>query len=255
MQSQSFFKNFVSTLYRLFSGKFHDQDKKFSFYYFSWVAFLFFLTGFGLVNQNPFVLFSPFSLYRIPVSDTRRPVPIFLSDSDGTLYKTTRKMLFDASLRKNILTLVGEIAKSPFFEMERNAELVHIRKNLKQLLNLQSAVISIWTLENDTTVIIDLREATLNREIELIKIQAETAISYTSIYEEAKANIDKEKIKTEARAQRMQTLEYTFKVLEKTIFENFPNVKSIGFKLDGHSKNIASMNYNLSEPKTRVSGE
>ena len=198
------------------------------------------------------MLLSPFTIYQFPVSDTRSSVPIFLSDSDGTLYRASRKMLFGASLRKNILTLMGEVAKSPFFEMENNSELVNISKNLKQLLNLQSAVISIWTLENDAMVIIDLREATLNREVELIKIRSETAASYTSIYEEAKANIDKDKIKAEARAQRMQTLEYTFQVLEKTIFENFPTVKSISFKLDGSSKNIANMNYNLLETKTRA---
>lgn len=248
---QNSIKLFLGQLIRIYKGDIQKEDKKFLFLYISWFLFLLLLVSFALVGKSPLVLLTPFSFFDMPKLDQRTFIPIFLSDGGEQVYPSKRKVLWDKDTKKNIYSIIGEIGKSPFYESDSSNDVTQLNQNLKKLPNLQTAVISIWLIDKDSTLIIDMREKTILKEVESLKIRTASSYSYSTIYEEAKANIDKKKIENENKMARMKLLKSTFVVLEKTIFENLPNIKSILFRLDGTNKKIEDLEYDLSEAKAR----
>jgi hypothetical protein len=55
----------------------------------------------------------------------------------------------------------------------------------------------------------------------------------------------------ELQAARVKVLNTALRALEKTIFENFPTIETIEFKLNGISKDFAGLEYKLTEVKKR----
>ena len=61
----------------------------------------------------------------------------------------------------------------------------------------------------------------------------------------------KKKREEEVRLARVKVLNTALLALEKTIFENFPSIETLEFKLNGHSKELSGLEYKLNEIRKR----
>ncbi|MCP5503117.1 MAG: hypothetical protein H7A25_24675 [Leptospiraceae bacterium] len=247
------FRLFTTVSKRILSisaGNYSKKDTRFLFFYFSWFFALMFYMGFYLVGKNPLSLLLPFSHFHFPVPEKRSDKTLYLSDGQGNVFKSSRKVYFEKGrLQDNILILISEIGKSPYYEMDNSSDLLQLNQNLKKLPGLETAIISIWYLQDSSRLILDLREKTIHKELARLRFRV-GRIKADSIYD-SNFEEEKEERKKETKKIRYNFLKSTFLSIEKTLFDNFPEVKSIEFRLDGQMKQIEGLDYDLTSSKKR----
>lgn len=191
----------------------------------------------------------------LPLSDKRVPAKVYLSDGRMNVYPSDRKVLLTGEFRKDLHTLITQVSAPPFYEIEENFTKKGLKVNLKKLPNLHFALITIWFNESGR-LILDLRESSIQTEISILKVRVDrgTYELKEEVESESLSSIqqkeDEDKILVHQR--RMEILHSTFLAIEKTIFDNFPEIKSIEFRLDGETKDYPDLNYKLSEVKNRI---
>lgn len=209
------------------------RDARFLFYYLSWFFAILLITGFALVGRNPFRLLLPYSVFSLPKIDSRKSVPIYLSNGQKKLVAAKRKLQWQNDTRQNILALIGEIGKSPFYEMDTKNDALQLNEDLKKLTNLQTSVRVLWLLTNNKRLVIDLRQQTILQELKALKFRvkgAKTPEEREQIEQQTKYNI----------------LHSTFLAIEKTIFANFKEIQTIEYRLDGRQEKMVKLDYDLS---------
>ena len=157
-------------------------------------------------------------------------------------------MRADNDIRKNLNIIIGELSQPPYDDIIETTE-----ENVfpKKLPDLRSPIIAVWLLDSDKKLILDLNEASIQKELSSIKIKLEV----TEENPDGKKNLEEESIEKkrleELQAARVKVLNTALRALEKTIFENFSTVETIEFKLNGVSKDFAGLEYKLTEVKKR----
>lgn len=249
-------KNLYPDFYRKAVSR--SGTKKFYFLFFSTIITLNFLLGFLLTEKNPLSLLVPFSFFELdlPISDKRIPARVYLSDGNGNVFPSDRKVyLGEGDFRKKIITLSTEISRPPYYEVEENLSKKDLNTNLKKLPNLHYALRAIWILKD--TLILDLRTTSIEDEIREMKVRLETKVY--DIKEEKDVNDEKlsdieiiaARNKEEILKKKLILLDSSFIALEKTLFDNFSEINKIEYRLDGNIKNYPGMSYLLSTPKDR----
>lgn len=226
------------------------KDKKFLFLFFLGLFFALFFLTFFLIGKNPYSLLIPFSLYdsHLFLYDKRSKVIIFLSDGKGSFFPVQRKLIKTGSLREDIKKLVIEISEPPYYEMEYS-NFDNLQLTYKKLPNIHFALIQVWTLGDN--IILDFRESTLKDEMENQRVRIDTG-TYQIEEQTETGNLAQEKLqedKTKLALEKMKKdlLTYSFIALEKTLFENFPQIKRIEYRLNGQKKDFEDLEYKLSE--------
>lgn len=230
------------------------RDKKFLFLFFSGLFFTSFFLMFFLIGKNPYSLLIPFSLYdtHLFLYDKRSKVTIFLSDGKGNFFPIQRKLTKTGNLREDIKKILIEISEPPYYEMEYS-NFENLQMNYKKLPNIHFALIQVWTLGD--TLILDFRESTLKEEMENQRVRIDTGNyeieeqTETSKLAQEKAQDDNNKILLQKLKKDL--LSSSFLALEKTIFENFPQIKRLEYRLNGQKKDFEDLEYKLSEVKER----
>lgn len=244
--------SFIKETYNLiFEESFNEKiNKKFLIIYFSIVLSILFFFAFYLVKVNPIQLLVPFSLFDLPKIDSRVEKSIYVSDGKNSVLKIKRKILIsDEPREKKLKVLVSEIAKSSTENILESKE-----ENLfpKKTLNLSDSLISSWFIDDSKKLILDFNEE--NLKLELSKLRAKTISSEEETIFDKKTP-EQEKIYKEEilklNQSKLLKLEISFLALEKTIFENFKELESIEFKLNGISKDFPELDYKLLETKKR----
>ncbi|EKR43287.1 hypothetical protein LEP1GSC107_1444 [Leptospira interrogans serovar Grippotyphosa str. UI 12769] len=210
-------------------------SRKTLFLTYSWIGVVLFFTSFILSGNSPFITLVPFSLYELGNRDHRTEITIYVSDGERQVFPVRRKVLLeDEEFRHKTMILIGEISESSYFDKTLEGGKGEHYKNLKRLPEIQYAVKAIW--KNGGTLILDFRKSTLQEILSGMKFR----IDYTY----ARRMNDDEKQKEIAR-KKMALLDSTFLALEKTVFENFQDIQSVEYRLDGLSENISGMEYSL----------
>jgi hypothetical protein len=252
----------LKTLSKIYN-KFYNQarspvilKKYYVFTFFGFLVVIFYL-GLALSKRNPYSLLIPFSFYELDLAlrDSRIPIKIYLTDGKGNLFSAQRKMLLTGEYRKDISTLITQLSFPPFYEIEENVSKKGLELNLKKMPNLVLALKSIWLLK-DSTLILDFNEMSVNKEINQLKVVIDKD-TYDIVEEkdnESLSNIQEKEAedKIQIQKKKMLILSSTFDAIEKTIFENFNEVKIIEFRLDGVTKKFPELDYDLSEKKSRI---
>lgn len=243
--------NFIKSIYELiFKEAFSEKpNKKFLIIYFSIILSILFFFAFYLVKVNPLQLLIPFSLFDLPKIDSREEKTIYVSDGKNSILKIKRKALISEEKEKKLKILVSEISKSSFDNILDSKE-----ENLypKKTLNLSDSLISFWFLDENKKLILDFKEEYLNFELNKIRTKAVSSDEET-IFD--KKTPEEEKVFKEEldklNQKKLLKLEISFLALEKTIFENFPKLESIEYRLNGKMKSFNELNYKLDEIKKR----
>jgi len=245
--SIGFLKNLFSKIFLEATGETKNNQFRFLFLASS-LAILFFIV-FILVGKNPFSLLVPFNFYDLPSVDRRTNVTLYVSDGKTNLLKSKRKVLLaDNDIRKNLNIIVGELSQPPYDDIIETTE-----ENVfpKKLPDLRSPIIAVWLLDSDKKLILDLNEASIQKELSSIKIKLEaTEESVDDKKNQEEESIEKKRLE-ELQAARVKVLNTALRALEKTIFENFSTIETIEFKLNGVSKDFAGLEYKLTEVKKR----
>ncbi|MDV6235977.1 N-acetylmuramoyl-L-alanine amidase [Leptospira ellisii] len=216
-------------------------SRKTVFLTYSWIGVVLFFTSFILAGHNPFVTLVPFSLYEVANRDPRSEITIYGSDGERNVFPVRRKVLWEGDeFRHKTLTLIGEIGESSYFDKTVESGKGEHYKNLKRLPEIQYAVKSVWKRGNG--LILDLRKSTLQEIVSGMKFR----IDYTYAQQ-----MSEEQKQREIVRKKMALLDSTFLALEKTIFENFQDVQSVEYKLDGLSEAIPGMEYSLDSQHKR----
>ena len=233
-------------------------SKKYYFLFFSSIITWNFLLGFYLTEKNPLSLLIPFSFFEldIPLADRREISRVYLSDGEGNVFPSDRKLLYDKNdYRSAVVSLATEISRPPYYEVEENFTKKNLNINLKKLPGIHYSIITSWRFKN--TLIIDLREASLLSEFQNMRVRIEKG---TYEIKEDK-DIEPEKIsnedeqneadKKEISKKKNSLMNSTFLALEKTLFDNFKDIDIIEYRLDGYNKNFLNLDYKLDELKKR----
>lgn len=245
-------KTFIQTLFKklLTETESETKDRKFLFFFFSSFLCVIFFLIFILAGKNPFTLLIPFELYDLPASDKRTSVNLFLSDGHGDIVKSNRKvLLFDNDIRKNLHNLIGELSQPPY---EDKVESTDLNAFPKKLPNIRNSINVFWLLDNNSRLVIDLNQSSIIKELSEIRIKNTVNVE-ESIFDEEKPEGKENLKKTEETKEekRMEILNTTLLALEKTVFENFPTIKTIEYKLDGKESDYPGLKYKLTEIKKR----
>ncbi|PJZ68160.1 hypothetical protein CH373_17045 [Leptospira perolatii] len=216
------------------------EGKRILFLTYSWILVSLFITGFVLAGKSPFKLLIPFSLYDLPNSDPRKEVTLYGSDGEGSVSPIRRKVLLTGDdFRHDALSLIGEVGESSYFD-HTVGQSSNQFKSLKKLPNLQFSVIALWKRGN--VLIIDLRKSSLEDILSEMKFR----IDYTyasQMTEEAKSS--------EINRRKLALLSSAFLAAEKTLFENFPDLQTIEYRLSGQLDQISGLSYSLNEKHVR----
>jgi hypothetical protein len=250
----------IKNLYPNFYEKasLNSGSKKFYFLFLSTILTLNFYLAFYLTDKNPYSLLIPFTFFDVdlPLADKRVQVKLYLSDGAGNVFLSERKVLLDFSdIRSSLMTLAIEISRPPYYEIEENLNKKDLNINLKKLPNIHYSIKTIWIVNKDT-LIIDFRESSLLSEFANMKVRIENKTYEIKEENESDSKLEdlgesEVKNKDEIQKLKMALLKSTFLALEKTIFDNYNEIKSIEYKLDGVSKNFLNLEYELSVPKKR----
>ncbi|MCE9498975.1 MAG: hypothetical protein K8R21_00410 [Leptospira sp.] len=230
----------------------------FLFLYFSWILFISFASIIILSGKNPISLLIPFAIYDLPARENLTPVTIFVSDGDGNLFPTKRRMFFiPDDFKRNLLTVIGEIGQPPFYDSELVSEDSVFAGTLKKLPNLQTAVISTWKIETTGLLIVDLRESTIRDELDSLKFRFNSSVasdedeSDDGHFFKKKQDVSVDKKLADLQKNKLSILNSVFLSIEKSIFGNFANVQSIEFRLEGKKRDYPGLDYKLTETKIR----
>ncbi|EQA45304.1 hypothetical protein LEP1GSC050_2538 [Leptospira broomii serovar Hurstbridge str. 5399] len=217
-----------------------SETRRLLFLTYSWILFLLFLTGFVLAGKNPLKLLVPFALYDLPNFDPRKSLIVYGSDGEGEIFTIHRKVLLDGKdFRHDVITLVGEVGEASFFDPSVPNDAVHFR-NLKKLPNLQDSVISIW--KRGDLLILDMRKSTLEDLLSEMKFR----IDYTYA-----SQMSEEEKSREITRRKLALLSSSFLAVERTLFENYPELNRIEYRLGGEQEEIPGLNYSLTESHLR----
>jgi hypothetical protein len=250
----------IKSIYPSFYNKATQNSgtKKFYFLFLSTIITLNFFLGFYLTEKNPYTLLIPLTFFEVdlPLADKRIPIKLYFSDGFGKVFSTERKVLIDLeNIRSSVMTLAIEISRPPYYEVEENLNKKNLSVNLKKLPNIHYSIKTIWKY-NEDLLIIDLRESSLKAELDTMKVRVEkTTYEIKEENESDSKLIDPHEIESQNKDDiyklKMTLLYSTFLALEKTIFDNYPYIKKIEYRLDGIKKNFSSLEYNLEETKNR----
>ncbi len=216
------------------------ESKRVLFITYSWLIVLLFLTAFVLAGKNPLKLLVPFTLYDLPNFDPRKETVVFGSNGEGEVFPVKRKVLLTGKdFRHDVITLVGETGESSYFDPTVPNASSQFR-NLKKLPNLQDSVIAVW--KRGDVLLLDLRKSTLEGLLAEMKFR----IDYTY----ASQMTEEQKVAEIAR-KKMVLLSSSFLAAEKTLFENYPEISRIEYRLGGEQEDIPGLTYSLSAAHTR----
>lgn len=216
------------------------ESKRVLFLTYSWITVLLFLTGFILSGKNPLKLLVPFTLYDLPNFDPRKEVVIFGSDGEGEVFPVKRKVLLTGEdFRHDLITLVGETGEASYFDPSVPNASAQFR-NLKKLPNLQDSVIAVW--RRGDLLLLDLRQSTLEGLLADMKFRIDYTYASQMTEEQKSAEIDRKKA---------VLLSSSFIAVEKTIFENYPDIQRIEYRLGGELADLPGLTYSLSSSHSR----
>ncbi|HMV44657.1 MAG TPA: hypothetical protein PK079_08670 [Leptospiraceae bacterium] len=245
--SIDFCKNLLSKIFSEAVGE--TKSNKFRFFFISSSAGILFFIIFILVGKNPFSLLVPFYFYDLPSIDKRTEITLFISDGKNNLLKSKRKVLLaENDLRRNLNIIIGELSQAPYEDVIETTE-----ENVfpKKLPNIRNPILISWFLESEKKLIIDLDEEVIQKEISNIRIRVDANDDDLDEKQKKEEEELEKKRYAELQVAKMKILNTTLQALEKTIFANFPSIESIEFKINGHSKELAGLEYKLSEIKKR----
>jgi hypothetical protein len=248
-----YLKNVNVFLKELFSKIFSEatgetKSNQFRFFFLSTSLAILFFIIFILVGKNPFNLLVPFSVYDLPSPDRRTTVTLYVSDGKSNLLKSKRKVLLADEITKNLNIIIGELSQPPYEDVIETTE-----ENVfpKKLPDLRSPITAMWLINSDKKLILDLNELSIQKELSNIKIKLEvTEEDQEEKQKREEETVEKKKLE-ELQAARLKILNTALSALEKTIFENFKNIETVEFRLNGMSKDIAGLEYKLTEIKKR----
>ncbi|PJZ64359.1 hypothetical protein CH371_18230 [Leptospira wolffii] len=216
------------------------ESKRVLFLTYSWIIVLLFLTGFILSGKNPLKLLVPFTLYDLPNFDHRKETVIYGSDGEGEVFPVKRKVLLTGEdFRHDVLTLIGETGESSYFDPSVPNASAQFR-SLKKLPNLQDSVISIW--KRGDVLLLDLRRSTIEGLLADMKFR----IDYTYA-----SQMTEEQKEVEIARKKSVLLSSAFLAVEKTLFENYPEIHRIEYRLGGEPGDIPGLTYSLSTSHNR----
>jgi hypothetical protein len=256
MQSIKFYlkklKNFIGNLYNAILNESYSEqkNKRFLFSFFAVSISIIFLVFFYLIKKNPLELLIPFHLFNLPQIDKRTQKSLYILDGKGDTLKVNRKILIESNiLSKNIDTIISELSKPPYEDkIESQDETVFPKKTV----NLKNALIIKWLVENNSRLILDFKEEYI--QLELKNIKTKSVLDEEDSIFDRKTPEQEAKLKAELEKNnsiKMKTLELSFICLEKSIFENFPEIQSIEYKLNGRTKNFSNLSHDLREVRKR----
>lgn len=233
-------------LYNIGTDQVSQGSRQFLFLYFSWIIFLIFLSFSFLAEVNPFRLLYPFQVFSFPVRETRSYLPIYVSDGETGIFKTSRYIWKDEEdLYLTLRNLIEEIGRPPHYSEfdESESKDRFLGATLKKLPNLSPAVISFWIREK--TLIVNLSGSHLESELSKYRFakstnyddlegeeEVETVSSIESYYSPPVNFVDGKTLK-ELEEKKARVLNLVRHAIEKTILANFPNLEKVEFRVDG----------------------
>lgn len=224
------------------------KNNQFRFFFLSSSVGILFFIIFILVGKNPFSLLIPFSFYDLPTLDNRKEITLFISDGKNNLLKSKRKVLLpENDIKRNLNIIIGELSQAPYEDVIETTE-----ENVfpKKLPNIRNPILVSWFLDSDKRLILDLDEEVIQKELSAIRIRVEALDDSEERKTKEEEELEKKRL-IELQIARMKILNTTLQALEKTIFANFSNIESIEFRVNGHSKDLAGLDYKLTEIKKR----
>ena len=256
MQSIKFYfikiKKFIGNLYQAILNEAYsnNKNKRFLFSFFVVSISTIFLVFFYLIKKNPLELLIPFHLFDLPQIDKRTQKSLYILDGKGNTLKVNRKVLIESNvLNKNLDVIISELSKPPYDDkIDSQDETVFPKKTI----NLKNALVIKWLLDNNSRLILDFKEEYL--QLELKNIKTKSVLDEEESIFDRKTPEQETKLKAELEKNnsiKMKTLELSFICLEKSIFENFPEIQSIEYKLNGKTKNFSNLIYDLREVRKR----
>ncbi len=229
-------------------------NNHFHFLFLSWIFCLLFYLGFFLIGKNPYSIFIPFSLYEVLTIDNRTEAILHLSDGEGSFVTTKRKVLFHKDdFNKNVMALLSELGELPYLSNQGNKNVESSYSvSLKKLPNIANTIISLWYQEDKSNLILDINLSGMEVELEAIKIyDPHKNLSQDDEDEEPKEAEKTVDNKINNNQKKLTILSSAFFAAEKTIFDNFPFLKSIEYRVNGKIADYPGLEYKLSEKKVR----
>ena len=215
---------------KILDEAYNTKSSRFFYYYILWLIMIMFITFSYLAGSTPLAVLNPFSSFSYHIPVDKSSVTVFVADEKGILYPVTRKIyLGDMGFRQRAVMLIGETGKLPYYETAENAEEFH--NELLKLPRLDQAIVSVW--RSGDRIIIDFSEKAIVSAISQIKIRR-----------------DSDQNKGYVKKRKMELLDLTFQVIEKTMFVNNPDVKNLEFRLNGRVAGIEGLAYDLSAGRT-----
>ena len=217
---------------KILQEAFAVKNTRFFYYYILWLIMILFVTFSYLAGSNPLALLNPFNSFSYHIPVDKSSVTVFVADEKGILYPVTRKIyLGDAGFRQRTAMLIVETGKLPYYETAGSAEEFH--NELVKLPRLDQALVSVWRTGN--RMIVDFSEKEIMISINRIKIRK-----------------DSDQNKGYVKKRKLELLDLTFQVIEKTLFANNPEIDAIEFRLNGRTSIIEELGYDLAASRTRT---
>ena len=218
--------DFISNLIGRFRSYFAslDSNPRIRFLTFLWSVAVIFIGFHILVQANPLRFIVPGFTYPFPVFDQREKKEIFYFSADKRiLRKTIKKIYHSDQLEQNVQNLAFTI--SGLHEL-RDGE--HIINDAEIFPTVAFGIKKIWFYneKNAGQLIIDLREDTIDEEFNLFFKDRQFADYKTKSY----------------------FLDAYFEVLTRSIFSIENEVKLVIYLVDGESKTLPDMKFDLSIP-------
>jgi hypothetical protein len=218
---------FYDILYR-FIKKFFDalmEKPRLRYLSFIWSIVIIFAGFHLLVQVNPLRLIFPGLIYSFPVFDKRQIKSIYIfSAKEMELKKIDKKIYLSDDQEKNIHNLAFIISGQ--FDL-RDEKYDQIESEIYP--NLGFAIKKIWFYNENQAgkLIVDLREKTIDEEFDIFFKDREFPAHKTKSY----------------------FLDAYFQSLTRSIFSIEDKIKLVIFLVDGKSKSLADMKFDMSLPQ------
>jgi len=190
----------------------------------AWSFGVIFAGLFVLTGLNPFALLAPFLGYEPPRQDNRRLVRLYGAEAGaGQATPAPRLLYLGGDLEKDIRRLAAATGRPLEITQKSGADY----QELESLPEFHQAIRKIWFLDesNQGRLLIDLRGATLDRELERF------------LEGRSDANEDSERFYQDAY----------FSALTASIFRLSPDVASVEYLIDGRRRSRTDMRFDLSK--------
>ncbi|MCR9143392.1 MAG: hypothetical protein NXI24_14160 [bacterium] len=205
------FRNYIGELSTRPATRFHTV---------LWAICIMFVGFFTLVGTNPFRLLIPDAFFHPPATDGREAVLIYgISIENQRPVKIQRRILLDGK-PEQIVQRIAYAVSRPSDLQEGHGGAGYA--DLEPLPALGLAVRRVWFPTDGSHVLIDLREKSLNAELDRFLLN-----------------------RTDGAGDRTALLDGYFRALTASLFELMPELKQIDYLLDGERQAVRGMQFRL----------